>query len=234
MTINEIVTNILNLKSGGIRSDDDSFSKRQMIFIVNYIRAKLIKEALDRKQEASREWVQDLGCVLVQSVDKAECCDIKTNCFVLRTVDKIPAPVRSKLGNTITYVGRVDKGEVFPLERFHRHEWQPFDKWTSNVQVSYYHNGYLYVTKNNILSHINVHGIFENPMEVSRYNVCDSSGTVTGQTCYEAIEDDYPVDIAMVDTITEIAMKREALYQVKMPQDLINDSVDDTKTEANS
>jgi hypothetical protein len=55
---NEIVYNLKNVYRGGITSDDETMSDRQLIFIFNYYRAKLIREDLNKGRTIDRSIIQ--------------------------------------------------------------------------------------------------------------------------------------------------------------------------------
>ena len=49
MLLSKIIYNIKNLYSGGIQSDDINLSDAQLAHIINYYRAKLIKQEQEKE-----------------------------------------------------------------------------------------------------------------------------------------------------------------------------------------
>jgi len=75
-TYKEIEYSLLNLYRGGITSDDENISGKQLMFHFRNYRAKLVREDLGKGRTLDRQLVQNLGCVEVECVDAAECCEI--------------------------------------------------------------------------------------------------------------------------------------------------------------
>jgi hypothetical protein len=178
MTYNQIAYNLKNLYRGGITSDDETISDRQLMFIFNYYRAKLIREDLNKKRTIDRQLIQDLGCVPVICVDAAECCDIAdSGTKVLRTENPLPKFLELYDRTLLTYAGLVDKSESFPLNTETRARWSKHNKYTSKITRSYlklYNDDvYLYIVNApKGIELINIQGIFEDPEQASKFNHC--------------------------------------------------------------
>ena len=113
-TYREIIYNLDNLFNGGLGSDDDNTSHSQLLFWVNYYRAKLVREDLNKGRTLDPQLIQDLGCVPVACVDATECCDLGLDGItVVRTVDPIPKLLQTYDKINLTFVGTVDKSVSF-------------------------------------------------------------------------------------------------------------------------
>ncbi len=206
-TYNEIAYNILNLMRGGEVSSDEPLQKEQVIFMVDYCRGLLIKRELDKKKGIDKQLVQDLGCVEVSQVDRAECCEVETDCVVYRTAEKLPALTNSDT-EMITYVGGINKRtpyNFFSKSYAIRAKWAKYASKSVNV---YYTNGYLYIENYpGDLKHINVQGIFENPSDVQAFIDCNKNND-----CDLGYDAPYPAPNWMISMITEIIIRRELTF----------------------
>ena len=112
-TKSEIVYNILNLMQGGRISDDFLPSYQQMSFIVDYKRAQYLRQDQTKNYFDNDFYYQDLGCLELVKVDKAECCEIDLGCDILKTKIKLPDALRFEQRLAIK-VNAVDKA-IAPL-----------------------------------------------------------------------------------------------------------------------
>lgn len=225
MTLQQIIYNIKNIGSGGTQSDDDwkKLSDRQLEFIINYTRSLLVKRDLDKQRTINPDLVQDLGCVELELVDPAECCEIDTECFILRTKDPIPKLLELQDRNTLEYVGTITKDKSFQIIPVARKRWMKYNKYTSKMPAAYYLNGYVYITNNTLLEEISIRGIFSDPRDVSRYNKCEGDSL-----CYNKVTDDYPIAEWMVGPLTEMILKNEMNITSILPLDTTNDNEPNT------
>jgi len=214
-TESEIVYNILNLHSGGRLSDDFIPSYNQVAFMVKYVRALLIRRDLDQNWHIHQDYSQDLGCLNLIKVDKAECCEIDLDCDILRTEVKLPKFLRLKNRLAITYVGSIDKQNAFDVILPQRAPYIKYSKYTSKVPRVYYLNGYIYVPDNHDLASINVRGILENPK--------DANGFLCGdEPCYTT-ESEFPLPADMIQPLIELILSKEMAYMLRTAPDSEND-----------
>jgi hypothetical protein len=215
-SLNELTYNLLNIFRGGMQSDDEPVSKKQIAFQIGYYRAMLIKRELDKNRTLDRRLIQDLGCIDLTYVDRAECCDITWDCEVARTVDRIPQPVESSDSALLTFVGLIDK--VTPIEYTSKSQahWSKYNKYTSKSYRAYYHNGYIYIANATRLKYINVQGVFADPESAATFSQCDGSPCFTWDS-------QYPIAEYMIQPITEMIMTKEARLITNTPNDQTND-----------
>jgi len=215
-TESELVYNILNIHAGGRLSDDFIPSYNQVAFMVKYVRAMLIRRDLDQNWNLHPNYSQDLGCIPLISVDKAECCEITLDCDILRTEVKIPNPIRLKTRIGITYVGSIDKQTTFDLILPQRSPYIKYSKYTAHVPRAYYLNGYIYIPNNHDLAAINVRAILENPK--------DANGFLCGdEPCYTT-NSEFPMPADMIQPMTELILSKEMNYMLRTAPDSENDT----------
>ncbi len=216
-TLNELSYNILNIARGGLSSDDDRLNIRQIKFWIRYHRALAIKEDVLRGKGLDSQLIQDLGCLMLEAVDKANCPEVLWGCEVKRVA--IPKLVDLPNNKGIIFVGLVDKVTPIILTPPNVAHFKTKQRFTGNMRRAYFIGNYLYVTDpcNEDIKHINVRGVFDNPKEVESTN---TDGTK------ECIDDDsnYPMPESYVPVIVDNIMRRELNMAVRSTNDELNDS----------
>jgi hypothetical protein len=211
----EIVYNLLNIIEGGRLSDDAVVpSFNQLSFIVDYKRAQYIRQDQTKNYYDNDQFYQDLGCINMIKVDKAECCTINLDCEVLRTEVKIPNLLRieNKLALKANAIDRQTRFTIILPER------SPFLGHTKFPQLGlkmYWLNGYLYIPETMDIRAINVRGILANPADAKTF-VCD------GEACYSN-SSDYPLTPDMLDLITKDILSTELKMLISIAPDESND-----------
>jgi hypothetical protein len=221
---NEIVYNLKNVYRGGITSDDETMSDRQLIFIFNYYRAKLIREDLNKGRTIDRSIIQDLGCVPVECVDASECCDITdSGSTVIRTVNPIPEFLELYAKDLLMFVGTVDKATSFQVTSEAQVRWGMYNKYTGKSTKAFMRDNknYLYIANApKGIELINIQGVFQNPEEASKFNHCD------GRPCFDK-DNEYPLSAHMLPIINELIMSKELKGLVTTPTDETNNTTED-------
>ena len=221
MLFSELIYNVKNLMSGGITSDDLNIRDKQIAFWINYYRAKLLKQAQDKRDLNFELYKQNLGSVDVDLFDKNECCEID-DC-ILRTKIKIPSPLETGGGLNITFVGLLD-GTPFNKEYHNSVMWSSASKCTSKTPTWYYQGGYIYIVNHpQNLKYINIQGVFENPLEANNFRTCDCDDL---EDCFDDYDFQYPFPEHKVDTLVKMIAESELRILTGLPKDNTNDSQD--------
>jgi hypothetical protein len=227
MLQSEIIYNLKNLKAGGIQSDDENLADAQMAFIIDYYRAKLLRQQAMKHGSYNRQLVQDLGKIEVISVDPHECGCPKGGC-IIRT--KLEIPKTLDLGNGdnhfFTFVGLYG-GIAFQETSWQRAPWDFYAKYTGKQPKWFIKGRYIYILNppDPLLKWINIQGIFESPKVAIQFRTCDCPN---GQDCMDLnnFDFEYPMPIYLVDTLVKMAMEGEMQWSVMDPPDTLNDSLD--------
>lgn len=215
ITANSAVYNLKNIASSGPSSDDFRISDRQLLHWYNGVRSMLISQAIKNRQDLTDEWIQTIGCVELEQVDKSTCCDIETDCFVLKSTLPIPATVEVDSFNSIISVTGLDGKPLSKINQFRANN-AKYNKYTKNRLGWYIKDYYLYVINSDELSKVAVNGIFEDPTEVGAF-YCDDRSCFTW-------DDRYPVSAKMDNMIIDIVLKTKILPLLQMPMDTTNDA----------
>lgn len=218
-TINELIYNIKNqLKIA--RSDDVILSDRQVEFMINYIREKLIVQQLQKGRSISSNIKQDLGQVAVQTVDQTSPGAIISNKPIFRTVNKVPQPIELDQLDLFTYIGGLDKQSAFPYKTKASVRWNKYSKYASKSPIAYYSEGYIFITNcpNPLLQYINIEGVFSNPREVHKFK------NPNGTPCYNPDVDAYPISGRMIDMLDKLIKEGELNMFMQVKEDNTNNA----------
>src|SRR6476646_12269686 len=141
-TIAEIIYNIRKqLKD---TSDDLRLTDRNLEFMVNYLREKLIVQQLQKGRSISANIKQDLGKLSVTLVDRNTGDAVKTGRYIYKTNLQIPQPIEGDQKDMITYIGGLDKMSPIDFKTKDSVTWNKYNKFSSKLQQAYLNNGYVY------------------------------------------------------------------------------------------
>lgn len=226
--LSEILFTIKNLPRGGQGDfDDNAYSDRQLIFIINYYRAKLIQQDINKGKYLTQYYNQTLGKVRLIQASKTSCnlpdCDIGDS--ILRTENSLPKAIDTNDKNLLTYVGAFDGSKPFQRTTFQKVNFDKYAKYTGDKTKYYELDNYLYIvnppSKN--LKYIAITGVFENPLEVNEFkiNTCDEDND-----CFDPFNIEYPLGIGYLDTIYKLIIATEFRFNNILKFDTVNDSQD--------
>jgi hypothetical protein len=218
MTLKEIVYNILGLYGGGKITDDIVPPERQIEFMVHYWRASMIRNDAERNSYVSSIFYQPLGVLDLELVDAAEDCDWELDCTILRTVQKVPKPIRLKDQDAI-YIYTLDN-KAIPLIAFDAVESIEGNRFVKGPYAIYRDERIYIVKAPKLFEVIRVRGIFENPVEVGNFNTCDDGACYTNDS-------QYPISADMVEKLTHAILSRELRQVLLTKADEINNSKND-------
>jgi hypothetical protein len=219
-SLNQLVYNIRNLPYGGFTSDDTNVSDEQIAFIINYLRAKGLKEGIESKRIRQLEpFTQSLGAVSFSLVDKSECVEIDSDCDILRTTTKLPTPLYVNNSVAITAVQTVDGSFSFSKTYLAASKWQRFNKWTPHTRKWYYKEGHLYITNDEEIEAVEIIGAWSDPRSAGEYKNCP------GGVCWTP-DSDYPLPDWMIKDITDTILRGEAASLMVGVSDTKNDAKD--------
>lgn len=222
LTFPQLIYNLRNLIRDN-RSDDLKITDRQLEFIVNYYRARLIKQDADKNRSISSNIIQDLGKVPLTLVDKAEVSGTNIGKTILRTTDPIPKLLELNQKDAIIYIGGLDKSSNIDFVTKAKSRWNRWNKYGSKLPTAFYRNGYIYISEcPKMLKYINIEGIFEDPRQVSKYNNIDNP-------CYDINKDPYPMSGYMISALTDMIVSKELTFFLQMTPDDVNDANDELK-----
>ncbi len=220
-TLKEIVYELYDISK--IRNDDTSLTKTHLAHIVKTWRARFISQNYRKARMSDVNLTQDLGCIDMELIDSAECCE-EVGCKILKTVLPLPTAIETDEKPLLTFIGSIQKtGPQYQLISWARFSWIKYQKYTGKLPYVSIKDGYLYMLVNDrtkvALDKINVQGIFEDPVEASKFRHCD------GRPCYTP-DSRYPIDAAMLPLLREMILTKELAVYQKSVEDKDNDNKD--------
>lgn len=216
-TLKELSYNILNIARGGLSSDDDRLNIRQVKFWIKYYRSYLIKKNITAEHLVNPQLIQDLGCVELTEVDKADCPELLWGQVIKKA--KIPKLVDLANDIGVLWVGLIDKQTPILICDPNVLFFKQHQRFTGNMRRAYLIGDYLYVTDpfNEDICMVNIRGIFDDPIGIEvRHR--DGEFECIGE------DDQYPMPESYVADITALIMQRELQMTVQATNDENNDS----------
>lgn len=218
LTINQLIYNLrLLLKDN--KSDDLKFTDRNLEFIINYLRVKLIRQDNQKGRSISNNIEQQLGPLELEIIDSSESNDFITGVNILRTVKELPSTIDIDGNNLITYVGGLGFDNKIDYTTYSQAVKKSWSKYASKRISAFLYNNRLYISgcNNYELQYITVNGVFENPRELFNFNRED------GSPCYDPNKDKYPLSQHMIDMINSIVKRQELDLYYQLIEDKVND-----------
>ena len=215
LTTAKLVSDIRNIASSGSNPVEFKIEDSQILFWCNEVRSTLISQAIQKKQDLTDLWIQGITCLQLEQVDISECCEITTDCYILKTVQPIPSTIETYSDNNIVRVTK-PTGEIITKSNVFEAVYNKYNKYTGNKSNWYLKNNYLYITNDQLLETVNVYAIFEDPSDLSSYINCSNNA------CF-GWNSTYPCSLKMANDITNIVLKTKVFPFLQLPADNKND-----------
>ncbi len=173
--------------------------QEELKVIINYKRADWFQKVIDAHPEQRKYYLKDIS-VELERVDRAE-CPVNVDCTVLRTVKKIPVPLRTSL-TLFDYVGDPDKLDGYSYASPEQVYWlAKYSKYTAARPRYFYVNGYVYIYNEPDLDYVNIRGIWPDQRQLNDFK-CDDV------PCYTD-DDQYDIPDDIINTMMQDLLKNE-------------------------
>lgn len=174
--------------------------QEELKVIFNYKRADWFQKLIDKHPEQRKYFLKGFS-VELESVDQAE-CPVVSGCTVLRTVEKIPLPIRTSYG-LFDYVGDPDKKDGYTYTTPDQLTWilKYGSKHTRNRPKYFYINGYVYVYNEESLEALGFEGLWPDQRQLEPFK-CDDV------PCYTD-DDQYDIPDDIINTMMQDILKNE-------------------------
>lgn len=180
--------------------NDHAFVERMKFHVKNY-RALFFRRDQSRGNQLPVTFIQSIGCLDMIKVPSTECCGVDLGCYVYRTKETVPVPIRIKNGDAFTYVGTIDGSTPITQTSKTTASYRSFDKFQKSKAFYVYEGGYIYLF-GLAAKKLLIKGVFEDPEDLVRYKSCD------GQ-CYSP-DDPFPLPADMAAGVL-LTIKQEVL-----------------------
>lgn len=212
-TQRELIYTIKTILRGGLITDDDKLSDRQIAFLVDNARAVLLRQQYNKGQSLSDNNIQHIKCMPVEQTDTSFNPTFSTDCSVYKTVQQVPKPIESKGKDLITGItGSEFNGFGYEFVSYARLPYATFTKFKRPLATLY--NGYIYLIDAPYTKTISVSGVFEQPNTLADYDDC------SGNVCF-SWDSLYPLSSHLVDPVIKMVVD-ELTLTLKVQQDKSN------------
>ena len=220
MTIIEIVNDFQKIARSMNVSSSENLSIWQIASWVNEYRAKLIRQAIDKGDSIANEWSQDMNCLELELVDRAECpvgISLTSGQKVQRTKMVIPSMINTKSQDGLIFIGSIE-GKPYQYVTDTRARYMRFKKYSGNDKVTYRKGDYIYLTCSLEQKYLSLSAIFEDPLKLAEYyNTCSNS------VCFDPYVTNYPITLELLPVIKDMIFKNELGITLNLPSDKHND-----------
>lgn len=215
ITLRKIVYDIRGLIRDA-KSDDKHFTDRQIAFWVTTLRARLLKERIDRGQSISSSNYQAIEPMPVNVVSSISGIpNIDVGCKILR-VGPFPDILEDIKGNPIihdfrslntsSFITIMEKPQALRVKD---------NKYTSKHPVAFKEGEFIYILgKDLYISDVKLDAVFEDPDAANKL--------ITGSPL--GLDDYYPISASLLDIIKEIIISKNLALYVQLPEDRANDA----------
>jgi len=217
-----LVSDIRNIAASGKDNYSFRIEDAQIAYFVHQARSKFIVEALNRRESITDLWVQSIDCMNLIQVDKSDCCQVPTGCYILKSVLPIPNTIENTNDNFILRVTKPN-GDIIPKSNPFKSKYNSYNKYTRKINFWYLQDSYLYIINEELLSNCNIFGLFEDPEDLNNYVSCN------GLPCFDW-SSPYPVSLKMANDITNYILRSKVLPFLQFPQDTTNNASNDINT----
>jgi len=224
-TLNELRFDLLNTLN--ILSDDADFDYRLIDeFIINK-RVKHFQNTFNKMTSVIPDaYYQNLACLPMMLVDSSECCT-NTDCYVVRSVDKVPAIMSLSDGELIQRISPVGlESKSYTLITQFRLPYFGNSRYNKNSIAALYYNNYIYlISKDPIyypqIEKITVRAVFRDPREAGAFLTCDD------QPCWTA-EDTFPIEERLWEWMKTDILATDFRLKITIPMDNEPDNMQNT------
>jgi len=216
ISANKLIYDVVEIASSGGTPSEFVVSNEQILYWIEQTRAMLIAQSLNKRDDVNDSWIQWINCLELEQVDSSLCCDVSSDCVLLRSVQRIPSTVDTWKDNWIISVATMDGSPISKSNNV-RNKYKAYNKWTKNERSWFLKDDYLYITNDVFLEKVSLAGIFEFPSDLQSFNTCE------GQSCFD-LDGDFPVSVSMASAITDIILKTKINPFFSYPNDNSNNS----------
>lgn len=202
-------------------SDDSGVSDRLLAGYIHEMRAKLMKELLNKDGSLPQVFVQHI-CLQFERTSAVECCDldIDSDCYFMKSTKPIPHTLEGIGNSGILSIKALDGSQDYSFIDYRRVNTSKYNKFTGNRVKVFRKSDYLYLMNTNEIQYLTVGAIFTNPEDASLFS-CGSSGNV----CFNW-DSNYPITEDMAKTVVDMVLKERLGIMYKIPEDVNNDTKD--------
>lgn len=216
ITASKLVYDILEIASSGGNPNEFKIDNSQILYWVEQTRAILIGQSLNKRDDVNDSWVQYINCLELETVSSNLCCDVTSDCLLLRSVQQLPSTIDTHKDNWVISVSTMDGSSINKSNPI-KHKYQKYNKFTKNERSWFLMDNYLYIINETFLEKARVALIAEFPSDLKKFVSCD------GQACW-SMDSNFPVSLSMASQITDIVIKTKVNPFMQFSSDSTNNA----------
>lgn len=219
MTINQYISDLRQLLKENGR-DDNIYTDPFLYSLLNGARNTLIEQDSNKQNHLSEwDWYQ-FPIKLIKTKSHLVGC-VTVGCDVLRSEYKLPRAITTNSKSHLI-VTTFDYSTIdFGTEQTYQNN--KYDDIKSNMAIASIINGYLVIWNNLKLKMVLVNGIWESILDWSIIPQCDSNGTYTVNSCFNARESEFHISETKKLAIYQMVLEK-LNAPLRLKQDITNDS----------
>lgn len=207
-------------------SDDSEITDRLIMFEFALQRAVYLRNEYNKMNRTIDEDYKQQLCMELEIAPIEDCgCTPNTDCYALRTKEKLPEVLEMHNKDGITRIGPANNKykwgfSYVPYNRFLLVGNGKYDK--DRIYATRLNDDKIYIKSSNPLfktmTHISVTAVFENPQEAANFVDCN-----TGDACFDWDKSNYPIKNHSMSYITEMVINK-LVRTLQLPEDKVNDA----------
>lgn len=203
ITAIEVITNVKNLRNGGKASDESELSDSQLMFIIDYYRATLIRQQQKLGQTINPFLKQDFTVKM-----KFTGCDHVS-------VETLPKPIELHNSEMITQVGDGYNQRMTS----HAASWYNYAKYTSKEVRWFIKGDRLYINNYyDTSAKLYIEGVWERPSAIE-----EIKGTINPMKPFEFT---YPISSTMLEQLYKLIASGEERWRMEFKDNTNNSNED--------
>ena len=221
MTISEHISIIRHLIKEHV---DDSYYNDELIykFLINARSLLLEREA--KKWTKFSDFVYQTFCMplVLDKFHDCNCLPYDTDCYILKSKYEIPKTIlgRNRLFLNVMTIEGEPLSYFFDISKQDHFKYSKTKKNKLRYTIS---NNKLIIIGSTQLKTVLVKLVAEDPLDLSKINLCDEDGNESNNYCYNILQDEFPIEAAL-----HIPMYEETLKLLNIPLQLKEDIINDT------
>lgn len=224
-TQRELIQTVKNILRGGIQSDDEAISDRQVAFLIDAARATLLRQQYNKGQNLSENNIQTITCLAMETADASLIPSLPSGCTFYKSTLPLPSFIESKGKDLITGISGPLIGAItYELIPYARVPYATFTKFKRTIATTF--NNHLILINSDFTLTVAVSGVYEQPGALTSYNDC------AGTPCF-TWDSNYPMSAHLIDTVTKIVLQN-LLNTPQMPQDRTNSGAHELESQVNN
>lgn len=204
----------------GVPSNDSRYSDEFLYSQLMTMRAKRLRQKLDQFAFISPFTFSFIDCVPLELGKFADCPCFTTDCWILRSKYKIPQLISYRSGLYLK-VYTIEGKEISETSQI-KNKLKEHRKVNVDSLGFFFHNDYLYITGSTTLKVVSLNGIFSDPMKLKDLPRCDTNGNSLPITCFNPLEDEYPIDEELYEDVEMLVIQKLLSYEQSTFEDTEN------------